>query len=134
MTVKIKASTTEPYQKEISCEVTLRVQEVVENNYEIEDIANRNYLTLKLINGHETGQPVTLTFDPRIVRLDLNDEAYINKTSQETTTISGETYVRKIVFNMNRESAKYIKFYKVDMSKDYTYPHGDTSPIIDVSM
>ena len=34
---------------------------------------------------------------------------------------------------MDKESAKNIKFYKVDMSQDYTYPSGDTSCIISVN-
>lgn len=133
VTVAIRASTQEPYKKEISCEVSLKVQEVTENTYEIEDVVNRNYAVLKLVNAQDTALQYTLTFDPRELRLDLNDEIYVNKISAETTTISGNEYVNKIVFNMDAEAAKNIKFYKVDMSQDYTYPSGETSPAIDVA-
>ena len=133
VTVAIRASTQEPYKKEISCEVSLKVQEVTENTYEIEDVVNRNYAVLKLVNAQDTALQYTLTFDPRELRLDLNDEIYVNKISTETTTISGNEYVNKIVFNMDAEAAKNIKFYKVDMSQDYTYPSGETSPAIDVA-
>lgn len=67
------------------------------------------------------------------MRLDLNDEIYVNKISAETTTINGNEYVNKIVFNLDKESAKNIKFYKVDMSRDYTYPSGDTTSAINIS-
>lgn len=133
VTVAIKASTQEPYKKEISCEISLKVKEQTTNTYEIEDVANRNYAVLKLVNAQDTALQYTLTFSPNELRLDLNDEIYVNKISAETTTINGNKYVNKIVFNLNKESAKYIKFYKVDMSKDYTYPSGDTSPAINVS-
>lgn len=134
ITVKITASTQEPYAKVISAEVSLKVQEVTQNSYEIEDVVNRNYAVLKLVNGQNTGVQVTLTFDPRVLRLDMNDEVYVNRTSVETSTINGNEYVNKIVFNIDKEAAKNIKFYKVDKSKDYTYPSGSTTPAIDVTM
>ena len=133
VTVAIKASTQEPYQKEISCEVSLKVEQQTTNTYEIEDVANRNYAVLKLVNAQDTALQYTLTFDPRELRLDLNDEIYVNKISAETTTINGNEYVNKIVFNLDKESAKNIKFYKVDMSRDYTYPSGDTTSAINIS-
>ena len=58
ITIKIKANTTEPYKKEISCEVSLRVKQVVLNSYSIDDVTNRNYAILKLVNAKETGMPV----------------------------------------------------------------------------
>ena len=133
VTVAIRASTQEPYKKEISCEVSLKVKEQTTNIYEIEDVVNRNYAVLKLVNAQDTALQYTLTFNPRELRLDLNDEIYVNKISAETTTIDGNEYVNEIVFYMDKESAKNIKFYKVDMSQDYTYPSGETTPAIDVS-
>ncbi len=132
ITIRIKASTQEPYQKEISCEISLRIQQVLANTYEIEDVANRNYLTLKMVNAHETGGNVSLEFDPNVVRIDLNDDAYINRL-EGSEEVNGDGYVEKFVFTMDKESAKNIKFYKVDMSQDYTYPSGDTSCIISVN-
>lgn len=132
ITIKIKASTQEPYKKEISCEISLRIQQVLANSYEIEDSANRNYLILKMVNAHNTAGNVSLQFDPNIVKIDLNDEAYINRLeNSEETDLNG--YVKKFIFTMDKESVKYIKFYKVDMSKDYTYPSGDTTSIIEVN-
>lgn len=133
VTFALKASTKEPYQKEISCEISLKVKQQTTNSYKIEDVPNRNYAILQIVNAQNTALQYTLTFDPRVLRIDTNDEACINKISGSTTTISGTQYLNKIVFNMDGESAKNIKFYKVDMTKDYTYPSGDTTPAIDIS-
>lgn len=132
ITIKIKASTQEPYKKEISCEVSLRIKQVLVNSYEIEDSANRNYLILKIVNPHDTGINVSLQFDPNIVKIDLNDETYINRV-ENSGEFDFNGYIKKFVFTMDKESIKNIKFYKVDMSKDYTYPSGDTTSIIEVN-
>lgn len=131
--VAISAETQEPYHKEISCEITLKVKDVTTNTYEIEDVVNRDYAVLKLVNAQSTALQYTITFDPRKIRIDTNDEICVNKVDSSTTTIDGVQYLKKVVFNLNKESAKNIKFYKVDVSKDYTYPSGEDSPIIDVS-
>lgn len=132
ITIRIKASTQEPYRKEISCEISLRIQQVLANSYEIEDVANRNYLVLKIVNTHDTGGNVSLEFDPNVVRIDLNDEAYLNRVEGSEETNS-DGYVQKFVFTMEKEAAKNIKFYKVDMSQDYTYPSGNTDSVITVN-
>ena len=132
ITIRIKASTQEPYQKEISCEISLRIQQVLANSYEIEDVANRNYLILKMENTHNTGGNVSLEFDPNVIRIDLNDKAYLNRI-EGSEEVDSNGYVEKFVFTMEKESAKNIKFYKVDMSQDYTYPSGDTDSVISVN-
>ena len=129
--VKIKASTQEPYKKEISAEVTLRIKQVTVNSYKIEDVANRNYAILELVNAQNSGMPVTLEFDPNVIRIDTNSEAYINRVADSEVKDS-KGYIKKFTFTIDKEAVKNIKFYKVDMSKDYTYPSGDTSSIIKV--
>lgn len=132
ITIRIKASTQEPYQKEISCEISLRIQQVLSNTYEIEDVANRNYLTLKIVNTHDTGGNVSLQFDPNVVRIDLNDEAYINRV-ENSEEVNSDGYVEKFVFTMEKESSKNVRFYKVDMTQDYTYPSGDANCVISIN-
>lgn len=133
VTFSLKASTKEPYQKEISCEISLKVKQQTTNSYKIEDVPNRNYAVLEIVNAQNTALQYTLTFDPKVLRIDTNDEVCINKISGSSTTINGTQYLNKIVFNIDKESAKNIKFYKVDMTKDYTYPSGDNTPAINVS-
>ena len=89
-------------------------------------------MTLKVINTHETGGNVSLEFDPNVVRIDLNDEAYINRV-EGSEEVNSDGYVEKFVFTMDKESAENIKFYKVDMSQDYTYPSGSTTSVITVN-
>lgn len=128
--IRVTASTQEPYQKEISCTFALYVELNGENSYVIEDAVNNEYALLKFVNGNDTAAQITIEFDPRKLRLDLNDEIYLNRVSEETTTINGNEYVNKVVFNFEAESAKNVKFYKVDKSQDYSYPGvNDNSPI-----
>ena len=85
-----------------------------------------------MVNTHDTGGNVSLEFDPNVVRIDLNDEAYLNRV-EGSEEVDSNGYVEKFVFTMEKESAKNIKFYKVDMSQDYTYPSGDTESVIAVN-
>lgn len=85
-----------------------------------------------MINTHYTGGNVSLEFDSNVVRIDLNDEAYINRL-EGSEEVNSDGYVEKFVFTMDKESAKNIKFYKVDMTQDYTYPSGDTTSVITVN-
>ena len=129
--VQVTASTTVPYQKTISCEFTLKVETQGENTYEIEDVANRDYAILKLTNANDTATQVTLQFNPSELRLDLNDEIYLNKVSLE---IDSNGYVKKVVFNLDAETAKSVKFYKVNKTQNYTYPGVDDTSAIQVTI
>lgn len=129
--LKVKARTEVPYIKEISCEFSLKTRTASESTYSIEDVTNRDYALLKLVNENETSAQVTLEFDPTKVRLDLNNEIYQNYTTIET---NGNGYVKKIVFNMVEESAKNVKFYKVDKTQNYSYPGVPDTSIISVTM
>ena len=123
--LKVTAKTEEPYQKEISCTFSLYIKLPEGNTYSIEDVAGREYALLKLVNRSESGTQATLEFDPNFLRLDMNDEIYADPNmlvEVRTITISGNQYVNKITFNISKESAKNVKFYKVDKSQDYSYP------------
>lgn len=131
VTIQVTASTTEPYQKTISCTFTLKPETQGTNTYSIEDVANRDYAILKLSCPNDSSI-VTLEFDPTKLRIDANDEIFINRdeSKTETTTINGKSYVKKFVFELSAETTRYVKFYKVDISQNYTYPGVQaTSPI-----
>ena len=132
----VTASTTEPYQKTISRKIALHINLPEGNSYSIEDVTGRDYAILKLLNRLESATQVTLEFDPNEVRLDMNDEIYTdtaNRIEVGTTTISGNTYINKIVFGIQAESAKNVKFYKVDKSEDYSYPKVGSTSVISVN-
>ena len=118
MTIEVTASTSVPYEKTISCTFTLKAETQGTNTYSIEDVVNRDYAILKL-SCPNTEATVTIEIDPTRVRIDSNDEVYKNKTSM---TVDSNGLVNKIVFILPAETTRYVKFYKVDKTKDYTYP------------
>lgn len=131
--VLVSASTEVPYQKTISCEFTLKIQNQSGVNYSIEDVANQDYAVLKLVNTSDIATQVTLEFDPSVLRLDMNDEIYLNNTDLAVSTIDGNQYVKKVVFSLNGQNSKNVKFYKVDKTQNYSYPGVQTTSTIDVT-
>lgn len=131
VTIDVTASTTTPYKKTISCRFTLKPETQGTNTYSIEDAENRDYAILKITCPNE-GARITLEFDPTKLRIDTNDEIYVNRVENltETTAINGKTYVKKFIFDLEAEKTRYVKFYKVDKTQNYTYPGVQaTSPI-----
>lgn len=73
-----------------------------------------------------SGAEVTLDFDPNKYRLDMTNKNYLNNKGVEVTQIESFDYVKKLKFSMDPMSSTIVKFYKVDVSKDNTYPLGDS--------
>ncbi len=76
---------------------------------------------------------ITLTFDPNTVVLDMTSEYYLNATNYTTTTINGNEYINSITFNVEAISSAQVKFYKIDATRNYTYPITNNSSIISFS-
>lgn len=129
VSVTVTASTTEPYQKQISATFNVKVngQNIT---YGIEDSSSSVYATLKLVNTKTTQNRIKLSFDPSKVIIDTTDECYENKVSQTYATVGTEQYVNSITFDMEPTDVKYIRFYKKDIIEDYTYPGGDAASMI----
>ena len=130
--IQVTASTSVPYQKTISSEFSLKALTQGYNTYSIEDEPNRDYAILRLVGANTISTEVTVEIDPTKFRLDLNDEIYINRDDTKTviTTSGGITYIKKIVFTIPAETTRYVKLYKVDKTKNYTYPGVQaTSPV-----
>lgn len=121
VTIDVTASTSVPYQKTIKGRFTLKPETQGTNTWSIEDVANREYAILKLSCPNDSST-VTLEFDPTVLRIDTNDEIYINRddTLTETIVIEGKNYVKKFVFDLPAETTRYVKFYKVNMTQNYT--------------
>ena len=123
--IQVTARTEVPYQKEISCEFTLKIQNPGGITYSIEDSDNKDYAILKITNTNEIASQVTLQFDPDDLRIDMNDEVYINRITDGDVIvesgIDGKNYAKKVVFNLEAETTKFVKFYKVDKTQNYTY-------------
>lgn len=64
---------------------------------------------------------VTVEFEPNQVLLDMTDTNYLNATSIETVQLNGYNYISKISFKIEALSSSNIRFYKRDVTKDYSY-------------
>lgn len=73
---------------------------------------------------------ITLTFDPRNVILDTTSNILKNAT-YTTTRVSGVDYISSITFSVDSMSSNVIRFYKNDVTENYTFPIVTVIPIID---
>ena len=162
--VEITATSKGPYKKTLIGKFTLVVGK--ENlSYTIDDIANRQYLELKITNtlsyytveqsfdSHKVGDRLTIdeylslseenkrkcysarvniNFNPENVLIDITNGTYKYGTNVQTTKIDGYTYVDSFSLSIDAITSVNIRFYKTDVTKDYTY-NGLGSPVITVS-
>lgn len=128
----VTASTTEPYEKTISRKISFHINLPNGNSYTIDDEPGRDYAILKLVNLSTSDTEATLTFDPSKLRLDLNDELYTDSSYFVSKQTDGNGYINKIVFRVDAEGAKNVKFYKVDKTQDYSYLGSEGTSIIGV--
>ena len=76
---------------------------------------------------------ITLTFDPTKILLDMTSQNYQDAINVSTTTIGGYDYINSISFKIDAMSSEQVKFYKIDTTKNYTYPNGQGTSIVTVS-
>ena len=76
---------------------------------------------------------ITLNFDPEEVLLDMTNTNYLNAIEVKRTSIDGSNYINEITFKVEPISSAVVRFYKVDVSKDYTYPIVNSTSIITVT-
>ncbi len=122
---------------ELSITNTLSYYTVRESfgNYNIGDrIDVDTYLSLSEENKNRcySGE-VTIEFNPKEVLLDMTSEVYKEAKDIRTTEIGGTTYVSAFTINIEAISSVDIRFYKVDVNKNYTYPNGNNNSIIKVT-
>lgn len=162
--IEITATSKGPYKKTLTGKFTLVVGK--ENvSYTIEDLANRQYLELKITNTlsyytveqsfdlHKAGDRITIdeylslseenkrkcysarvniNFNPENVLIDITNGTYKDGTNVQTTQIDGFTYVDSFSLSIDAITSVNIRFYKTDVTKDYTY-NGLGNPVITVS-
>ena len=74
---------------------------------------------------------VTLNFNPNDLRLDMTNTNYLNRIEQHTRNLSdGYTYVDRLKFQVGAESSTIVRFYKMDVTRDYTYPITNNTSIV----
>lgn len=76
---------------------------------------------------------ITLKFDPKKVLLDMTNTNYLNAIQTTTTNIDGSNYISGMTFKVEPISSAVVRFYKIDINQDYTYPIINSKSIIDVT-
>lgn len=122
---------------ELSITNTLSYYTVRENfdSYNVGDrIDVDTYLNLSQENKNKcySGE-IKLEFNPNEVLLDMTSEIYNEAKNIETININGNTYIRSFTINIDAISSVDIRFYKVDVTKDYTYPNNNNNSVIEVT-
>ena len=104
------------------------------NNYNVGDkIDMKTYLNFtEEEKANCASSIVTIDFDPTIALLDMTSTAYLNAIETKETTIDNYNYINSLSFKVDALSSYKVKFYKVDSTKDYTYPQGNNESIVDV--
>lgn len=80
-----------------------------------------------------TSALISLSFDPNDTILDMTSSAYLNAYNVSIVNIDGYDYVNGITFKMDSESSETVKFYKRDVTMDYSYPFVNDNSIINFS-
>lgn len=76
---------------------------------------------------------VTINFDPNKILLDITNENYKNFTNTATTKIDGKSYINSVTLPIDAISSVDLRFYKVDTTKDYTYPNVNNNCVVTVT-
>ena len=63
----------------------------------------------------------------------MTSQNYQDAINVSTTTIGGYDYINSISFKIDAMSSEQVKFYKIDTTKNYTYPSGQGTSIVTVS-
>ncbi len=105
------------------------------DDYKLNDRIDRlTYIALSEENKRKClSSEVTLKFNPEVVILDTTNTAYLKKESYTTTNINGYDYIDSITFRMDSESSEVVKFYKVDVNNDYTFPIINDTSVVEFS-
>lgn len=91
-------------------------------DYNVNDrIDEATYNTLSDENkAHCASAIITVSFDPNTIYIDNNNTVYLNSYNRETEKINNYDYINKFTFKMDSSSSSLVKFYKRDVSKDYS--------------
>lgn len=77
---------------------------------------------------------VSVSFDPNNILLDMTDSNYKNRLSEENKNLGNYSYVSGFKFKVDATSSQKIKFFKNDVTKNYTYPIVNDIPEVKVDV
>ena len=130
--VDITTNSTSPYTKTLQGKLRLQVG-LADISYEIIDNVNQPYLTVNIVNSTSSDADVTLTYDPEDVLLDMTSRLYLNSSDNQTQLLNTYDYLNSVTSSVESLSTTSVKFYKNDITQDYSY-HGEynITPIINL--
>lgn len=109
------------------------VNEAFANHNVGDRIDIETFLSLSNIDKEKCSSAVIeIKFDPRVAVLDMTNDAYINNISKTTRIINNYEYIDGFIFKVEALSSKSVRFYKSNVSNDYTYPFNNNNSIVDV--
>lgn len=123
---------------EISITNTLSYYKVKDafDNYNVDDRINVDtYLSLSDANKQKCYSTiVNIAFNTDNVLLDMTNSNYLNADNITNLVKNNYNYITGIEFRMEPLSSAVVRFYKVDVTKDYSYPNtSGQAPIVTVT-
>ncbi len=100
------------------------------DGYSVGDrISSDDYASLSMQNKDKCASAiVTLKFNPNVIYTDNNNTTFLNSYNVKTEKINNYDYINGFTFKMDSTSSTVVKFYKKDITKNFTGTN-----VIDVS-
>ena len=131
--VNVTANATSPYMDSVTGKILVGVG-TEDFSYEIADWENSQFIQLDISNKSVENTNVHISFDPTVVLLDMTSSVYQDATAITTTILNGYNYVTTMDFPVNALSVESVKFYKIDLTQDYSYTMGESgTPVVTVT-
>ena len=116
--VTVKATSASPYKKELTGNFKIHVNSIGLSYYVL-DNENKYYLEFVISNNGDS-KDVSLSFDPTLINID-NNNYYVINGSTTSTTVDSVSMINKLTFNASKGNVYSIRFYKNDITQNYTY-------------
>lgn len=130
----ITANAISPYTDEIKGEYIITVGKEG-FSYKIEDSANSPYVNVILTNASsdDENKLFYLEFNPEDIVLDTTSSEYLTaQGNPEWLGKNEDEYFNKIKIQLGPFESKFVKFYKKDSTKDYSYPNGSAERVVTI--
>ena len=136
LTYQITDSKENPYMElRITNTISYYIVDQAFDNYSVnQKIDIDDYLSLSDEQKNKCHSAIIkVEFNPQEILLDNTSESYQKAINMETTEINGKTYIKSITLAIEAISSEDIRFYKVDVSQNYTYPNSNNKSVVTVT-
>jgi hypothetical protein len=99
--------------------------------YQVEDTANSPYLNVILTNDSDKAEAeLEIQFDPNVIVLDNTANNFTEVETMQIGSRPSYEYINKIKVKVAQSDSEFIKFYKKDVTKDYSIPDENTLKVL----